>query len=56
MGGENSTTTTGDYWKTTDRLTGEVVRILNEAAELAIRDGTERVTLEHLEYVAKAPA
>jgi Cdc6-like AAA superfamily ATPase len=37
-------------------LTGEVVRILNEAAELAIRDGTESVTLEHLEHVTKAPA
>jgi hypothetical protein len=37
-------------------LTGEVVRILNEAAELAIRDGTESVTLTHLEHVAKASA
>lgn len=34
-------------------VTGEVVRILNEAAELAIRDGTECVTLRHLEHVAK---
>ena len=34
-------------------LTGEVVRILDEAAELAIRDGTESVTLAHLEHVAK---
>lgn len=37
-------------------LTGEVVRILNEAAELAIRDSTESVSLAHLEYVAKVPA
>ena len=33
--------------------TGEVVRILDEAAELAIRDGTESVSLAHLEHVAK---
>ncbi|MGJ7498498.1 TniB family NTP-binding protein [Variovorax sp. RT4R15] len=37
-------------------LTGDVVRILNEAAELAIRDGTESVTLAHLEHVAKISA
>ena len=36
-----------------DGLTGEVSRLLNEAAEMAIRDGGERVTLAHLEHVAK---
>lgn len=32
-------------------LTGEVSRLLNEAAELAIGDATERITLRHLEHV-----
>ena len=36
-----------------DGLTGEVSRLLNEAAEMAIRDGSERVTLTHLEHVAQ---
>ena len=36
-----------------DGLTGEVSRLLNEAAEIAIRDGSERVTLTHLEHVAQ---
>ncbi|HDR9512122.1 transposase [Burkholderia cepacia] len=35
-----------------DGLTGEVSRILNAAAELAIRDGTESIELHHLEQVA----
>ncbi|WP_119153597.1 TniB family NTP-binding protein [Caldimonas tepidiphila] len=34
-------------------LTGEVSRLLNEAAELAIRDASERITLAHLEQVAR---
>ena len=34
-------------------LLGEVSRLLNEAAEMAIRDGSERVTLAHLEHVAQ---
>lgn len=33
-------------------LTGEVARLLNDAATLAIRSGRERITLEHLEHVA----
>jgi hypothetical protein len=37
-------------------LTGEVVRILNEAAELAIRDASESVTMAHLEHLAKVSA
>jgi hypothetical protein len=32
-------------------LTGEVSRLLNEAAELAIGDATERITLRHLEHL-----
>lgn len=32
-------------------LTGEVSRLLNEAAELAIVDATERITMQHLEHV-----
>lgn len=32
-------------------LTGEVSRILNAAAELAIRDGNESIDLHHLEQV-----
>ena len=39
-----------------DGLTGEIARILNEAAELAIHDRSERITLAHLEHVAKATA
>ena len=35
-------------------LTGEISRLLNEAAALAITDGTERITLEHLKHVASA--
>ena len=34
-------------------LLGEVSRLLNEAAEMAIRDGSERVTLAHLEHVVQ---
>jgi type II secretory pathway predicted ATPase ExeA len=34
-------------------LTGEVSRLLNEAAELAIQDRSERITLAHLEQVAR---
>jgi hypothetical protein len=37
-------------------LTGEVSRLLNEAAELAILDRSERITLAHLEKVAHARA
>jgi hypothetical protein len=33
-------------------LTGEVSWLLNDAAELAIRDRSERITLAHLERVA----
>ncbi len=35
-------------------LTGEISRLLNEAAALAITDGTEHITLEHLKHVARA--
>jgi hypothetical protein len=35
-----------------DGLTGEVSRLLNEAAEHAILDRTERITLAHLEHAA----
>jgi len=34
-------------------LTGEVSRLLNEAAELAIVDATERITMQHLEHVGQ---
>ena len=34
-------------------LTGEVSRLLNEAAELAIGDATERITMKHLEHVGR---
>lgn len=34
-------------------LTGEISRLLNEAAAMAILDGTERITLGHLEHVAR---
>lgn len=37
-----------------DGLTGEISRPLNEAAALAITDGTEHITLEHLKRVANA--
>ena len=37
-------------------LLGEVSRLLNDAAEAAIRDGSERVTLGHLEHVANLPS
>ena len=37
-------------------LLGEVSRMLNTAAELAILDGSERITLEMLEQVAHAHA
>ena len=37
-----------------DGLTGEISRLLNEAAALAITDGTEHITLEHLKHVANA--
>lgn len=33
-------------------LTGEISRLLNGAAALAIHDGTEMITLKHLEFVA----
>ena len=34
-------------------LTGEVSRLLIDVAELAIVDGTERITLQHLEHVGQ---
>lgn len=34
-------------------LTGEVSRLLNEAAELAIVDATERITMQHLEHAGQ---
>jgi hypothetical protein len=37
-----------------ERLTGEIARLLNESAALAIMDGTEHITLEHLKNVARA--
>ena len=37
-------------------LLGEVSRMLNAAAELAIRDGSERVSLQHLEQASYALA
>jgi hypothetical protein len=37
-------------------LLGEVARMLTETAELAIRDGSECITLAHLEGVAHAVA
>jgi hypothetical protein len=37
-------------------LLGEVARMLTEAAELAIRDSSECITLAHLESVAHAVA
>ncbi|MEJ8859132.1 TniB family NTP-binding protein [Variovorax robiniae] len=35
-------------------LTGDISRLLNEAAALAILDGSEQITLAHLEHVALA--
>lgn len=35
-------------------LTGEISRLLNEAAALAVLDGSEQITLAHLEHVALA--
>ena len=37
-------------------LLGEVSRILNDSAEAAIRDGTERIGQAHLEAAAHAVA
>ena len=34
-------------------LTGAMARLLNEAAELAIRDRSEKISLAHLEHVAR---
>ena len=36
-------------------LTGEISRLLNGAAALAILDGSERITMAHLEHVAGSP-
>ena len=35
-------------------LTGDVARLVNGGAELAILDKSEKITLEHLEHAAKA--
>jgi hypothetical protein len=35
-------------------LTGEISRLLNEAAALAVLDGSEQITIAHLEHVALA--
>jgi hypothetical protein len=35
-------------------LTGEISRLLNEAAAMAILDGAERITLAHVEHLARA--
>ncbi len=37
-------------------LTGDVAKLLGEAATMAIRDCSERITLTHLEQAAYAPA
>ena len=37
----------------TGGLTGEISRLLNEAAELAIGDASERITVKHLEHVGQ---
>ena len=37
-------------------ITGEVSRLLNEAAELAITDASERITLKHLKHVGRMAA
>lgn len=34
-----------------DGVTGKIPRLRNEAAALAITDGTENITLEHLKHV-----
>jgi hypothetical protein len=34
-------------------LTGQVSRLLNDAAEIAIADGSERITVEFLEEAAR---
>jgi hypothetical protein len=41
---------------TTGGLTGAVARLLTLAAEIAIRDGSERIGLAHLEEVAQLTA
>jgi len=40
----------------TGGLLGEIARLLHEAAELAINDASERISLRHLEHVAKQAA
>jgi hypothetical protein len=35
-------------------LTGDVARLINGGAELAILDKSEKITVEHLEHAAKA--
>lgn len=37
-----------------DGLTGKISRLLNEAAALAILDGSEQISLAQLEHVARA--
>ncbi|MEB0059858.1 hypothetical protein [Variovorax sp. LG9.2] len=37
-----------------DGVTEEISRLRKEAAALAITDGTENITLEHLKHVARA--
>ena len=39
-----------------DGLTGEVSRLLNAAAEMGIRDGTEQISLKHLESAVAVAA
>ena len=34
-------------------LTGEISRLLDEAAELAISDASERITMKHLKHVGQ---
>ena len=41
---------------TSNGLTGEVSKLLREAASMAIRDCSEKITLSHLEQAAYAPA
>jgi hypothetical protein len=40
----------------TGGIAGAIAQLLTRAAELAIRDGTERVALAHLEHVALVSA
>jgi len=40
----------------TNGLTGEVARLLRQAATAAIQDRSEKITLTHLEQAAYAPA